>query len=394
MGNFLFFIFQAAYTVLANVIDDGFANRIDIDSVIAYGSCIPITWVFKNIYNIGKYAYTNTQREEKTCMTLGFLVSIAMVALTLPFYDKIHLLYSLTDKQVQLFNKVLLCYLISVPIRQIGDFIFSYLMLQMESKKSFISDVLYWIVALATDVIVFVQKKPVYYLVIMTMLSYIVYDVYLIFASKIYQKRVNIHFYKEAFSKGKDIVIDRILGKVATLTYCSLATRLDENLYAIHCIVYAIQCNSEDFTYNFSTYCIARLKMMQKGVISGVHILMKKYGIVLIPVIYAFSYLYLAIYHGKVSFWACIPWLAVYATECISLVFYESYKAVLSVYSKTEYLKWGGLIGICVRIPFIFVAFKLGFGLWGFGFANALDFGARAIYFYSVAKKYERSLTI
>lgn len=42
MRQFLFFVFQAVYTILANVIDDGFANKISIDSVIAYGSYIPM----------------------------------------------------------------------------------------------------------------------------------------------------------------------------------------------------------------------------------------------------------------------------------------------------------------------------------------------------------------
>lgn len=30
------------YTILVNVIDDGFANKVSIDSVIAYGSYIPM----------------------------------------------------------------------------------------------------------------------------------------------------------------------------------------------------------------------------------------------------------------------------------------------------------------------------------------------------------------
>lgn len=65
MRQFLFFVFQAVYTILANVIDDGFANKVSIDSVIAYGSYIPMIWVFQSVYNIGKYAYINTQKEEK-----------------------------------------------------------------------------------------------------------------------------------------------------------------------------------------------------------------------------------------------------------------------------------------------------------------------------------------
>ena len=392
MGNFLFFIFQAFYTIFANMIDDGFANRIDIDSVIAYGSYIPIVWTFQSVYNIGKYAYTNMRREEKTCLFMGFSISVILMVMALPIHDKIHFIYSLSDRQIYLFNKILLCYLISMPFRQVGDFIFLYMMYQFESKTSLIADVVYWVTALVLDVVVFVQGKPVYYLVIMTTIAYVVYDVFLYVVSKIYLKKVDLSFMKVAFVKGKDIVIDRLLGKVATLTYCSLATKLDKTMYAIHCIVYAIQCNSEDFTNNFNVYCVARLKLMQRDAIKGVHILLRKYGIILISIIYSFSYLFLLIYHGRVKLNLCIPWLALYMLDCISLLFYESYKAVLSVYCKTEYLKWGGLIGIFVRIPFVFITFNLGFGLWAFGIANTLDFAARAIYFYKMAKRYENKL--
>lgn len=117
MGNFLFFIFQAFYTIFANMIDDGFANRIDIDSVIAYGSYIPIVWTFQSVYNIGKYAYTNMRREEKTCLFMGFSISVILMVMALPIHDKIHFIYSLSDRQIYLFNKILLCYLISMPFR-------------------------------------------------------------------------------------------------------------------------------------------------------------------------------------------------------------------------------------------------------------------------------------
>lgn len=42
MKQFLFFTFQAMYTIFANIIDDGFANKMSIDVVIAYGSFLPI----------------------------------------------------------------------------------------------------------------------------------------------------------------------------------------------------------------------------------------------------------------------------------------------------------------------------------------------------------------
>lgn len=389
MRQFLFFVFQAVYTILANVIDDGFANKVSIDSVIAYGSYIPMIWAFQSVYNIGKYAYINTQKEEKTCMLLGFLSSIFMLILGLLIYRSIHIIYHLTVPQIDIFNKLMLCYLFTIPFRQIGDYLNTYLMYQFENKTVFIADIMYWIIAITLDVLVYVNRYPVYYLVITTGIAYFVYDAFLLYRSRILHKKVNIGFMNEAFLKGKDIVIDRLMGKVATLSYGAMAARLDTRLYAIHCVVYGIICNSEEFTNNFGVYCLARLKLMNRKLITGAKILIKKYGLLLLGIEYSFAYMLLLFYHGAVPLLNCLIWLAVYMTDCISLLFYEVYKSVLSCYGRTEYLRYGGVIGIFIRIPVTFVMWKCGFSLIGFGLACTIDFGLRGLYYYCIAKRYD-----
>ena len=392
MKQFLFFLFQAAYTVLANTIDDGFANKVNVDSVIAYGSYIPLIWTFQSFYNIGKYAYINTQKEGKTCFFLGFMTSILMVLVSLPIYKIIHHMYQLTNLQVTVFNKLLICYLITMPFRQVGDYISTYLMYQLKNKVVFWADVIYWTVSITLDVIVYINKYPVHYLVITTGISYFIYDVFLLYKSKILKEKVNTSFIKEAFLKGKDIVIDRVMGKVATLSYGVMASQLSSPLYAIHCIVYGITCNSEEFTDNFNIYCLARLKFISNNVMKEAKKIIKKYGCISILLEYAFAYLLLFFYHGTVSLTDCLPWLALYMTDSISLIFYETYKAVLSCYSKTEYLRYGGLIGIFIRIPTTFVLSKLGFGLLGFGLVCTVDFGSRAFYFFKMIQKHKRMM--
>lgn len=223
MHQFLFFVFQALYTILANIIDDGFANKISVDAVIAYGSYIPIIWTFQSVYNIGKYAYTNTQKEEKTCLVLGFCVSIFMVLLGLPLHGFIHHMYKLTDVQIAMFNKLMLCYLITIPLRQVGDYLNLYLMYNFENKGVLIADIIYWVTALGLDVLVYLGGYPVHYLVITTGIAYFIYDIFLLYWSGILKKKVNWLFMKEAFLRGEDIVIDRVTGKVALLTYNALA---------------------------------------------------------------------------------------------------------------------------------------------------------------------------
>lgn len=312
-----------------------------------------------------------------------------MVLLGLPLHGFIHHMYKLTDVQIAMFNKLMLCYLITIPLRQVGDYLNLYLMYNFENKGVLIADIIYWVIALGLDVLVYLGGYPVHYLVITTGIVYFIYDIFLLYWSGILKKKVNWLFMKEAFLKGKDIVIDRVTGKVALLTYNALAARLDSSLYAIHCVVYGVVCNCEEFTNNFNMYCLARLSIMSKNIMNGARILLKKFGVLLVLIIYAFAYVFVLFYHGAVPLKDCIPWLALYETNCISLLFYETYKSVLSCYGKTEFLRNGGTIGVLVRIPFVFLMYKLNLGLIGFGTACTLDFSARAIYFNIKIKKHE-----
>ena len=138
--------------------------------------------------------------------------------------------------------------MITIPFRQIGDFIMLYLMQNFENKIVIIADIIYWVIALSIDVFVFVRGLDAYWLILGTGIAYLVYDIFLLYKSHILSDKFDKLFIKEAFMKGKDIVIDRTTGKVATLAYVSMASSLSKELYAIHCIAYGITCNLEEFT--------------------------------------------------------------------------------------------------------------------------------------------------
>lgn len=389
MKQFLFFTFQAMYTIVANIIDDGFANKMSIDSIVAYGSFLPITWTLQSFYNIGKYAYTNTMKHPKTCMLLGLGVDVIVVILLLPVYKYIHIIYNLSDVQVGIFNNLLLIYLLTTPLRQLGDFLYLELMYAMKNKEIFIADILFWVTNLVLDLIVYLRGMPVWYLMVTTAIGYFLYDAYLLRVSNILRDGIEWSFMKEAFIKGFDIVIDRITGKVATLVYGSLASRLPEQQYAIHCIVYGVICNCEEFTNNFNIYCRARLNLISKNIKKGGYILVRRYGVLLLVITYAASMGYLFLYHGKIQYLSCLPWLLLYMSDFFSLIFYENFKAVLSCYGRTDYLRYGGLSGVLIRIPYTYLMFKLGTGLFGFATACTVDFAIRALYFNIMIKKHE-----
>lgn len=378
------------YTIIANIIDDGFANRYSIDVIAAYGSYLPIAWTFQCFYNIGKYAYSNTLKNPKTCLLLGLSVNIVALIILLPFHQYIHVIYHLSQSQIKIFDWLVLLYLITSPLRQIGDFLCLVLMYDMKNKNVIIADILFWTTNLTLDVVVYFFRQPVWYLVITTAVGYFIYDIYLLVTSNILKDKIVFSFIPETFKKGFDIVIDRLTGKVATLAYGSLASKLPEYDYAIHCIVYGVICNCEEFTNNFNIYCRTRLASLSNKIQTGSQFLIKKYGVILICIEYVVSIFYLILYHGKIEYIDCFPWLLLYMSDAFSLMFYESFKAVLSCYERTDYLRYGGLFGIVVRIPYTYMTFKMGWGLFGFATAYTLDFGIRAVYFNKMITRCEK----
>lgn len=388
--QFLVYMFQAAYNILANIIDDGFANRMSINAVVAYGSFLPLTWVVHSACHIGKYAYTAIHDFKKSCLALGLIVSCISIVVGLMVTPIFRVVYNLTDVQYDMLDKLFIAFLFTVPFRVIGSFVETYLLINSQNKIVIRADVVYWVVALSLDVIVFIKGMEVYWLAITTGVAYFVFDILLLVQSDVLDDKVTIHGIKIAFVKGKDIVvIDRLLGKVATLFYGAVASRLPSEAYAVHCICYGIICNMETFTNYFNTFVVSKLYNVTRRFKEYTLMIIRKYCVRLWTLEFGFSIILLLFYHGKVDFWNCFGWLFLYAAQCFSLVFYEGFKATLNRMSRTEYLRYGGLIGICTRIPCLIIASALGFRMLGLATSCIVDFGCRAIYFWVMINKRE-----
>lgn len=393
MREFIVFMFQGIYTILACMIDNGFVNKMSMDAVIAYGSYIPITITLMHLYHIGKYAYANVFKKPKTCFVVGFTISILEMLILLPVYKNIHYLCDLSKSQIDVFNDLILTFLITMPLYQIGEFCYTYAMQNLKNKIVIVADVVYWCIALPADLIVFLIGGEPYWLVITTGIAYGFYDLILWLNLDIRKDKFDKSFVFVVINKGKDIMIDRLLGKVAILFFGYMASKLNDGLYAIHCVCMGINNSLEDLTNNFKVFCLTKVnrdKMSFKSQCIG---LIKQYGIWVIPLEYVLSLLLLFLYHGKVGYLECLPWLMVYLTQCIGIIYYESMGASLSCYSRTEVLRYGGLIGIAVRIPFVWITYSLGFGLVGFALAGFIDYACRGIYFYWAVTNHESKIS-
>lgn len=169
---------QAMYTIVANIIDGGFVNRMSVDAIVAYGSYLPVTWACHSIYSIGKYAYSTMMKEAKTCLYTGTITSFILSGIGFLTYIYIPLMFGLSEEQRYMMSQLLFFYFIFMSIRVLGDFMYLKLMYEMKNKNVFIGDVLFWVINIQLDFIVFIKGMPVWYLAITTGIGYIIDDIY------------------------------------------------------------------------------------------------------------------------------------------------------------------------------------------------------------------------
>ena len=88
----------------------------------------------------------------------------------------------------------------------------------------------------------------------------------------------------------------------------------------------------------------------------------------------------LAILHGSVAFEDCIPFVFLYSLDVVSLILFETATGCLLACGATDVLRFNGIIGMVLRIPFVLIVHYAGLGLVGFALAAPLDFLCRGVY--------------
>lgn len=389
--QFLFFLLQNLFMGICGMIDTGFGNRINLDSVCVLSAYTVITWTTYALYSLGMYAYRVILSDTKLCFLIqiaaGFIVGIILLS-TSPLIVR---LYNLPGTQSELLSDCLRIHAFSCPALSIMKFLRNYAEYKCKNKQAFIGNVIFYSIMIFTDFLVLYFKKGLTNLLWCTLLCSVIYVIYEIFALDFWSEPFYFSWdkLKEILKHGCNTLIDRSTGKVATIFFNVYASRLGTFQYSIHAVCYSICIFGENFTNALSSYGVVSMSCLpdKENVYEHCKQMIRKHFPLCVFGQYIFAYVLLSLTHGSVPIKDCLLWTAVYSSDIITLVFYESFKAYLMSHHETGYLKWGGTIGIFIRIPITFIGYHLGFGLWPFALASTFDFSARAVYFYLCSKK-------
>lgn len=372
-------------------IDQAFGNNIDIDSICVLSSLTVIIWITYCTYQIGSYAYRVLLKDVRNCMTIQLIASIILGLIVIIFRNSISHIYSLTETQYTLFNKCLVVHGATLPLLATGEFIHYYMMIKCKNREMLISNIVIYVLMISLDWICLSSGLSLEYMYMGTLISYIVYDILVFKVSGIAQEkdRISIKKIKQGIVYGKDIVIDRLLGKVATVTYAIYASKLGEAHYAIHSVCYMTAVFTEYATntaYDYNIYVLMHINGAREK-FEKVKECMKQTYLILVGVGLLSSFMVLQITHGDVPVLDCLRYWALYNTQCIFIQLYENYRAYITSMQKTHILRWCGMIGILVRIPITLIAYYSGIGLPLLAIASTVDFTMRGIYYYISSKK-------
>lgn len=397
MKQLWIFVLQGIFVGICEKIDTAFGNNISIDAICVLSAYTIITWVTYCIYQMGSYSYRIMLSKEKNNLLISVVVSLLLSVLVFALSDYIPYIYSLTEKQNVLFSKCLKMHALCIPFFSIGEFIYRYMLIKCMNKLMFVTNVIFYTMMIGLDAIVYFKGYDLDALIFSTFISYLVYDIIIVIYSGILKVEDNIELVtlKECLKHSTNMLIDRLLGKVATVTYNIYASKLGTEMYAIHSVCYSIAVFTEYITNSLYDYQIVRLKAYNdiKDKFNTCMGILKKVLIPLTILGYFSSFLLLMMVHGKVSIQSCIIPLILYCSQVFFIQLYESLRGYLTSLRKSELLKWAGLIGIFVRIPVTLIAYYCNIGIYGFALASSLDFLCRGFYFYICSKRIKISKT-
>lgn len=383
MRQFFVFLFTGASIAILDLIDSAFGNHISLDSICVMSAFTVIYWCADCVCKAGEYAYRVKLKYESECFVFQVAITLLCSFILIAFRVPIARIYSLTDTQYELLSMCLFYKGLCLIFGKLESFYRNYIALTCQNKHIVVSNIIFYVTMIGADALVIAFGGECYHLVIATGVADAITVVYYLIFCRFKWKKPTFERLKECVSCAKDIVIDRVLGKVATVVFNICASHLQTEIYALHSIGYAIASSLEECTNCCYTFQIVRLKAIDnlKEKYDMCKKLSKQVFIPTVLVDYGVAILMVLPMKGVVDFKSALIITLLYNTQCILLQLYENHRGFLTSCGATECLRLGGLFGILVRIPIAIISITTPIGIYGFALGSGIDFFIRGLYY-------------
>ena len=219
MKQFLIFLFTGASIAILDLVDSAFGNQISLDSICVMSAFTVLYWCFSALCTVGEYAYRVKLKYESECFTLQVTITLICSFILIVFRVPLSHIYSLTDTQYDLLAMCLLCKGICLIFGKLETFFRTYIALSCQNKHIIISNIIFYSTMIVADAIVIALHGECYHLVITTGIADAITVIYYLIFCRFKWSKPTFKRLKECIKCARDIVIDRVLGKVATIGF-------------------------------------------------------------------------------------------------------------------------------------------------------------------------------
>lgn len=387
----MFFIFFAAANGVGSMIDTGFGNRIDVDSVCVLSVYTIIASATTPIFAVGKYAFRTTMKDAKVCLGISVVIGAVLGVIIWSLSDLMPYLFTLTQSQNALLSKCLRIYAISLPVLAASDFSKHYASLRCKNKIVTVATVVFYILMISIDAAVLRLTDALVWMLWGTFISNAVLAAIVVFGSGVLREPCSYNFREtiRLVRYGLDTVVGHSIDDVGTIITTSFASMLGTELLGIHAICSGIVSLTRRFTGALFTFTLTEMDGENDSVkkFKKCSRILLRHGWLIIVIAYTAGYSLLLFTHGVVPLGKCAPYVALYVMEVFPLLFYDSFSVFISTEKQTQYLRYGGVISLLTKVPFVIIGFYCGWGIFTFAFIRVFNYTMRAIYMYVCCKK-------
>ena len=381
MKEFISILLSFLFMGIADNIDSAFNNAVSIDAIVVCGSLFSIDLILKSFSEIGTYTYRTVRKNEWSYLWINIIMSLFLGIIVFFSRDLVINLFDLTIIQKELLSNVLMLYILYLVVGRTANAIYEMIRLKGELKLYRNSLIIFYVVLIGLDSIVFIFTKNLVLLFCATMVSWIIITIYMLCKLKLKFMLPDKETLKNIYKYGIPTSLERALSRIFILIYGVLASHLGTNDYSIHSICYAVCLSLEIITNAYQATLMIKVpdgknKEEQYNICMDMSRQCFKFIIILN---FVFAIVYLLISHGSLPLYKCFPFIIFYSFGVFGLYPYETYKTLCVVQGKPKILLLGSTIGACIRVLICMLILKTPIALYVFGLVNLVDFYIRSI---------------
>lgn len=388
MSEFISLLISYLLMAFADSVDAMFGNKLGVDNIVVAGTMASLSLLTKSISRIGGYTYRCIRKDRCKCLKMSAIAGIIFGIVIFLTRSLIINFYDISEKQKIIFNSCLIQWSIYIPVYSFGNDLFEQIRLDGKLKLYRKCIIIFYAILISTDVIAFLLWHRLDLLYAMTTLTATICAIIMYKWSNIEYQKIDTEFLINVKKYAIPIAIERFLNGVNMMITAVVTSRLGENIFAIHSVMFGAMCTGESVTNSYQAALMIKLPLNKGYKKSKDSCLFwaKKMFFISFGLYVCYMVVSILVYKGNISIADITPWFLFYMCEFFGLYVYETSKTLCINQCIVKYMPLAVPIGAIFRYILIGMSFHINHPFVTLGLAVGVDFLARGITYIVLCK--------